>query len=142
MSIKIQSIKEADMRRLTMLIWGEAKIGKTSLVKTLPVTDESKVLYVGADPGQLVLRDHTYSMARPNDGVWSMVYFTELADWLRVNGGRFEFIVIDSIDEVGELVLHDLLARGTDGRQAYGRMADFMASEFMEIDQVITNISF
>lgn len=124
MGITITKTSDAVHRRVTALIYGPPGIGKTSLVKTLPISDDSKVLYVGADPGQLVLRGRHFpcvhlSGDKPKSDLGEL--FKECS-----TPNKYEWVVIDGLDELGELVTRQCLSEIKHGLQAYGAMKEFM----------------
>lgn len=130
MSYKFTTTKASDAshKRLTALIYGESGIGKTSLVKTLNVTDDSKVFYIAADPGQLVFRDRNFIVAEAPNGDWNEAVMDSIYDYLLHNGKDYEWIIVDGLDELGEAVLKSKAKTQKDMRKVYGEMGDYMAS--------------
>lgn len=126
MLFKLSKTSDAVHKRLTVLIYGDPGIGKTSLAKTLPVQDDARLFYLAADPGQLVLRDRNFSVAEAPDGVWTPSIFEQVYDYLRENAGSYDWIVVDGLDEIGDCILRSKLQTIRDGRKAYGEMADWM----------------
>lgn len=126
MSLEVTTTRAAAQDRLTVLIYGGPGIGKTSLAKTLPVEDDKTVLYIAADPGQLALRDRDYAMLRPAHGqIWTENMLTEAYKHCRSH--RYQWILIDGLDEIGEAILTSYKRQIKDGRKAYGQMAEKMA---------------
>jgi hypothetical protein len=136
MTIRLTKANEAAHKRLSVLIFGEPKVGKTTLAKTLPVTDDSKLLYVAADPGQLALRDRGFVVAQPSNGDLTESFFDEVREHIRTNGKDYEWIFVDGVDEVAEAILKSKMRTQRDGRKAYGEMADYVESWMKAIRDV------
>lgn len=131
-----------DSRKITILIYGESGIGKTSLIKTLDC-EPREVLYVAADPGQLALAPSKY-MSRDMRGT-KFFQPKEANDFKKIREyivssapGTFKYVWIDGIDEVGERAL-ELFKDREHGKSkpnlqaAYGDMADAMKSWIRDI---------
>lgn len=109
--------------RLSMLVYGLTKVGKTTLAKTTGALD--KTIILGAEPGLLPLRDvdivyYDMDSAETLRGALS---------WLEDRGrkGLLEgrWIILDSISEIAERLLRELKQRPkSDPRQAYGEVQD------------------
>ena len=121
MALKFSKTSDAEHERLTVLVYGEAGIGKTSLVKTLPIKSDERVLYVAADPGQLVLRDREFVCVSWDDED-AQRPLSEILEHAR--GTDYDWIVVDGIDEACQMVLDRLKAAHKDGRKAYGETRD------------------
>jgi len=118
----ISKTSDLKHRRITMLIYGEHGIGKTTLAKTVKVSSDDKLLYVAADPGQLALRDRDFVLMSPKDqGDKPMMTILEHA-----KATAYEWIVVDGIDALAKEVLRGEKAKSKDGRKAYGEMIDKM----------------
>jgi hypothetical protein len=116
--MKIQSTKDLSNERFVALVVGESGIGKTSLAKTLP--DHRKVLIVSAESGLLCLQGteidvvvvdkyHPYKSPKDkkDDGTYSLteIYLKLMtAEYKK----KYDFIYIDSITEIGEMLLTEL----------------------------------
>lgn len=122
MSAVISKTSDDKHKRVTVLIYGEHGIGKTTLAKTLGVTDDSKLLYVAADPGQLALRDREFACMSPKDHKGSPM----MAILEHAKSEPYEWVVVDGIDSLAKEVLRGEKAKTKDGRKAYGEMIDKM----------------
>lgn len=118
---------DASHKRVTVLMFGESGIGKTSLTKTLNVTDDGKVFYIGADPGQLALRNRDFVVAQAPDGEWNEAVMDAIYHYLLREAASYEWVVVDGLDELGAAVLRSRAKVQRDMRKAYGEMGDYMA---------------
>jgi phage nucleotide-binding protein len=121
-NVVISRTNDAKHRRITVLIYGEHGIGKTSLIKKLKVSDDSKLLYVAADPGQLALKERSYVLMSPKDQPVSPM--TTILKHAKETD--YEWVVVDGIDSLAKEVLRAEKANTKDGRKAYGEMIDKM----------------
>ena len=122
----LSKTNEAAHKRLSLLIFGLPKVGKTTLAKTLPVSDDSKLLYINADPGQIALRDREFTMASAPNGKLSEEFFDEVLEHIRTQGKNYEWIFVDGVDEVAQAILKSKLQTQRDARKAYGEMAEYV----------------
>lgn len=124
--MRVSKTSDAIHKRVSFLIYGSPKIGKTSLVKTLPVTGDDKLLYIGADPGQLVLRDRNFTILETSDGEpLGETFFEQAYAYAKKNASGLEWVVVDGVDEIADAILASKLKTQRDGRRAYGEMADY-----------------
>lgn len=126
MTIKFTKATDAAHKRLSILIYGEPKVGKTSLAKTLPLSSDDKLLYIAADPGQLALRDRGFIVAQPGTGDLTEAFFDEVLDHIKTHGNQYEWIFVDGVDEVADAILKSKLRTQRDGRKAFGEMAEYV----------------
>jgi len=122
MSAVISRTSDAKHRRITVLIYGEHGIGKTSLAKTVNVSSDDKLLYVAADPGQLALREREFVMMSPKEQKGSPM----MAILEHAKATDYEWVVVDGIDALAKEVLRAEKGKTKDGRKAYGEMIDKM----------------
>jgi ABC-type oligopeptide transport system ATPase subunit len=116
--MKIESTKNLANERFVALVVGESGIGKTSLAKTLP--DHKRVLIVSAESGLLCLQgtdidvitvDKLNPWKKPKDakenGTYAMtdIYMALMKDEYKK---KYDYIFIDSITEISEMLLADL----------------------------------
>lgn len=129
------------LRRTSWLVYGEAGAGKTSLVKTLPAANDNRVAYLYADPGYAVLRSREFNMARLATGQDVTDAVAEIEGLVAKK--LLDWVVVDGIDEIGELVVKTFLAgNGNDMRGAYGDMGKYMMAWLKRIRDVPCNVMF
>lgn len=104
-----------------VIVYGKAGAGKTTLAATCP-----KPIIFSAESGLLSLRKHQL----PYVEVSSLDVLTSLHQWCLTDPSakRFETIVIDSISEIGEVVLNNAKLGVKDPRQAYGILIEQMGN--------------
>lgn len=127
MAIKIQTIDESIQDvGIKMLVYGLLGSGKTRLCATA-ARDDSPVLIVNAEAGMLSLRDIPDEQKKNIQvaEVSTMGDLDELYSYLSQEH-RFNWVCIDSISEVAEVVLANEKSNTADGRAAYGNLADIM----------------
>jgi phage nucleotide-binding protein len=115
MAIKLKSTGSLAENGVKLLVYGAAGAGKTTLIKTLP-----NVIVLSAEGGLLSIQDADL----PYLEIGSMEDLREAFTWCKESkeAAGFESVVLDSISEVAEVVLHEELKRQKDGRAAYGEM--------------------
>lgn len=116
--MKTVSTKDLSNQRFVALIVGESGIGKTSLAKTLP--DPNKVLIISMESGLLCLQGTdidviTVDKLNPwkkskdakENGMYSLteIYMALTKDEYKK---KYDYIFIDSVTEMGEMLLADL----------------------------------
>lgn len=109
--LSFKTLADSTFRRMTCLVYGEAKSGKTSLVRTvLPLLrtlpdgkpDLSRVLFVIADPGTASISDLS--------GIRTFTLFKDgspLELLAALKGGmdkEFDFIFVDGLDRASQAV--------------------------------------
>lgn len=121
MAIKLQSTRDASLANgLKVLVFGAAGAGKTRLCGTT----EAKPIIISAEAGLLSLREHDI----PVIAVSTIDDVQEAYSYLLTpEGEQFDWVCLDSISEIAEVVLSTEKARTKDPRQAYGALADQMA---------------
>lgn len=121
MAIKITSVESSLKNNgLKILIHGLAGAGKTVMC----ATTGAPTLIISAEAGLL-------SIAGAPDYIKTAVVNTideleEAYDYLEQNPDEFEWVCIDSISEVAEVLLAQEKATAKDPRQAYGNLQDRM----------------
>ena len=101
---------------ITILVYGLSGSGKTTLIKTLP----GKVLILSAEAGLLSLRDTDIEYVE----IHSMDDLAEAYTYILSNLKEYNCIVLDSLSEIGEVVLSNEKKTTKDVRMAYLTMQD------------------
>lgn len=112
MSLEIQS-SSARKSRISGLIWGPAKCGKTTFLTSLP----GKKLFVMVDPdgdASLPDRDDIFIMRvyeQPDDVVKRFL-IEKLPTLLRKNEEGFDSVIVDSVSTFGQITLREAIREG------------------------------
>jgi len=109
-----------DASFVNILVYGPSGAGKTSLIRTLP-----NPIILSAESGLLSIADSNLPYIEISD----MAGLREAYSWLigSDEAKGFESVALDSISEIGEVVLAAEKKATKDPRQAYGAMAETMA---------------
>ena len=138
MAIKLTTTRqEAQSNGIKVLVYGQAGMGKTTLVSTVP--DHTKALVISAESGLLSLADTDIAVAK----VESLNDLKEIYDWLinTEEGKSFEWICIDSLSEIAELSLSFEKDRaGKDKRAAYVPMQEVVEGMIKSFRDLPRNI--
>jgi hypothetical protein len=129
MTVKIQTVDESiESDGIKALAYGMLGSGKTRLCAT-PAAQDQPVLIGNAEGGLLSLQDLDDSVKK-HIGVWRIQSFGDIEDLhtYLTNNYEFAWICLDSISEIAEVVLTNEKANNSDGRAAYGNLADIMMS--------------
>ncbi len=119
MAIKLSSTKNAAAHGLKMTVYGSAGSGKTRLCAT---TGESTII-ISAESGLLSLRGFDIPVIE----VKTIGEVKEAYDFLGSHEGRqYQWVCVDSLSEVAEVVLANEKSISRDPRQAYGALQDTM----------------
>lgn len=132
MSIRLTTTKKATAENgVKILVHGPAKIGKTRLAAT---TGGSTVI-ISAERGLLSLSDVDIPVIEVKtlaDVIDAYKFLTESVD-----ARGFEWVALDSLSDIAEVVLATEKAQVKDPRQAYGALQDSMADlvrSFRDLD--------
>jgi hypothetical protein len=119
--IEIKSTKEAALNQgLKIVVYGASGAGKTYLCSTVP--DKARCLIVSAEAGLLTLQgfDMKYTEIKSIEDLQNVyIYVSE-------NKDQFDWLCIDSLSEIAEVVLSKAMDENKNGMKAYGDMADRM----------------
>lgn len=125
MAIQLKNTNDVHLARVKALVYGQAGAGKTTLATTMP-----KPIIISAESGLLSIAGSGVDYIE----VSNMQDLYEAFEWVNsTEGDRFESVVLDSLSEIGEVVLSFEKQRTVNGklvdpRQAYGSMQDQMGS--------------
>jgi len=102
-----------------VLVYGDAGMGKTTLCATAPAP-----IIISAESGLLSLRKYRIPVIE----IKTIDQLTEAYDWCirSAEARQFATICIDSISEIGEVVLANAKRQVKDPRQAYGELIEKM----------------
>lgn len=115
MAIKLRSTSDAKSNGVKIVVYGMAGAGKTSLIKTLP-----NPIIISAEGGLMSIADCNI----PYINISSYADLKEAYAYIVSDQcDEFESIAIDSISEIGEVILAHEKSVNKDGRAAYGEMA-------------------
>jgi len=118
-NVKIRSIDECLKKQgKKFVIYGGTSAGKTSLIRTIP----GKVLILSAEAGLLSLAGLQADVVEI-DGVQAL---RDAHKALAAGGHGYDWVALDSLSEIAEVVLADEKAKTKDPRQAYGSLIDTM----------------
>lgn len=129
MTIKITSTKDSALDGVKCLVYGKSGIGKTVLMATAP-----KPIILSAEAGLLSLADIDIPAieVKTIQDIYDAKEFLIESDEAK----QYETICLDSITEVGEVLLSAFKERSRDARGAYGDLADEMAKLIREFRDI------
>lgn len=120
MAIKIKNTADVHIQGIKCLVYGQAGAGKTTLASSMP-----DPIIISAEGGLLSIKD----AGLPYIEVSSMETLREAFEYVAgADGQQYKSVVLDSISEIGEVVLIHEKSVNKDGRAAYGEMAAQMTS--------------
>lgn len=117
MAINIKSTAALAANGAKFLVYGNSGVGKTSLIPTLP-----SPIVLSAEGGLLSIKDSNL----PFIEIASMTDLQEAYKWLLESdeAKQYQSVALDSISEIGEVVLNHERKLTKDPRQAYGAMQE------------------
>jgi phage nucleotide-binding protein len=120
MAINIKSTKDFHSNGVKILVYGHSGAGKTALSVSLP-----NPFIISAEGGLLSIADADINYAE----VKSMDDVMEIYEWVTSSNEakQYESIALDSISEIGEVVLNHEKKINKDPRAAYGAMQEQLA---------------
>ncbi len=119
MAIKLTSTKDVALGNgVKILVHGPAGVGKTFLASTV-----QNVLMISSEGGLLTL--HGFDI--PTVEIKSISDLNETFDYVETGEGRkYDWVFLDSVSEIAEVVLSEELAKTPDPRKAYMKLYDDM----------------
>jgi len=119
MAVKFTNVQDAiDDNGIKILVHGPAGAGKTKLCATTGVP----TLIINAEGGLLSIADApSYIRVATIENIHDLY---EVYNLLLANPGDFEWVMLDSISEIAEVVLSNEKAISKDPRQAYGELQE------------------
>lgn len=121
MAIKLTTTRQAAQNNgVKVMVYGQAGAGKT----VLSATTGGNPLIISAEAGLLSLRDTDLTVAE----VSSYEDLMEVYEYLASNpeAQQFDWICLDSISEIAEVILNKAKKESKDPRQAYGTLSEQM----------------
>lgn len=120
MAINLKNTSDVHTNGVKILVYGYAGAGKTTLATTMP-----NPVIISAEGGLLSIKDSNI----PYVEVSNMNDLNEIYAWLSSpEGNQFDSVILDSLSEIGEVVLIHEKTQNKDGRAAYGEMATQMTA--------------
>lgn len=125
MAIQLKNTSAVHLHKVKALVYGQAGAGKTTLAVTMP-----KPIIISAEGGLLSIAGSGIDYIE----ISSMQELQEAYSWVAgPEASHFESVVLDSLSEIGEVVLSAEKNRTVNGklvdpRQAYGAMQDQMTA--------------
>jgi len=117
MALTVTNTKDESAHFVKVLVHGPAGSGKTRLC----ATTGAKTIILSAEAGLLSLRGHDIDVFTVKTIDDLRLAYTEMQ-----NDKTYEWVCIDSISEVAEVVLANEKEQTKDPRKAYGEMQDIM----------------
>lgn len=116
MAINLRSTSDAHENGVKIVVYGMSGAGKTRLAATLP-----DPIIISAESGLLSLSEFSLPYIEVN----SYQSLKDAYEWAASSkeAAQFQSIAIDSLSEIGEVVLTHEKKVNKDGRAAYGEMA-------------------
>ena len=120
MAIKLKNTNDVSQARIKALVYGAAGAGKTTLATTMP-----KPVIISAEGGLLSISGSDI----PYVEVSNMTELREAYEWITSpEADEFDSVILDSISEIGEVVLSYEKSVNKDGRAAYGELQTQMTA--------------
>lgn len=116
MAINLKSTSSVHTDGIKVVVYGHSGAGKTSLIPTLP-----NPIIISAESGLLSIQGSDIPYIEINSYESLMEAYSFIVNSQEAKG--FDSIAIDSISEIGEVVLAHEKRVNKDGRAAYGEMA-------------------
>ncbi len=120
MAINVKSTGSLSANGVKVLVYGQAGVGKTALIATLP-----QPIVLSAEGGLLSLQE----IDMPYVEISSIDTLREAYSWLKESSEAktYQSVALDSISEIAEVILSHEKKVNKDPRAAYGAMQEQMA---------------
>ena len=125
----IHRTNEQERHKLNILCYGQSGAGKTRLIKTI-----QKPIMISAEAGILSLKDEAIDYISVN----TLKELVDVYEWLVNEQNDYDWVCLDSISEIAEVVLAHEMESVKDGRKAYGEMFMRMSNlirKFRDLDK-------
>ena len=119
MAIKIQNTKDLDLNQVKCVIYGGPGVGKTRLIASAPTP-----IIASAEAGLLSLVENEVDYVE----ITSMKDWDDFYKWAKSSNeaNNYETLGLDTLAEIAEVLVAELIPQYKDGRQAYKALADSM----------------
>ena len=114
--MEIKSTADIALRGVTLLVYGQSGVGKTTLIKTIP----GRKLILSAEGGLLSLQGTDIQYV----DIHTMDELTEAFNHVVEHLEDYDCIILDSLSELAEVILSSEKKESKDVRQAYLGMQD------------------
>lgn len=129
--------KAASEAGINVLVYGDAGAGKTSLCATC-TEDHEKILIISCEGGLLALDDYDI----PATIVETVADLHDVYGGLASYEHPYEWVCLDSVSEIAEVVLANEKADAADPRQAYGELGDIVFDLLRKFRDLPVNVLF
>src|SRR5690606_28024539 len=139
MAIKLTTTRQqAQTNGVKVLVYGQAGAGKTVLCATTP--DHSKTIILSAESGLLSIGEADIDVIT----IESVDDLMEAYRWLTETeqGLSYDWICLDSISEIAEVVLNKAKKESKDPRAAYGDMQEKVEDAIRAFRDLPRNVYF
>lgn len=136
--IKLTSTRATALNGIKVCVYGQAGAGKTVLCATTP--DHAKTIIISAEAGLLSIADTDIDVIEINDIDDLMNAYR----WLTTDpqGLSYDWICLDSISEIAEVILNAAKKESKDPRAAYGVMQEKVEDAIRAFRDLPRNVYF
>jgi phage nucleotide-binding protein len=127
--MKISSTKDATSKGVKMVMYGASGSGKTTLIETLP-----NPIIISSEAGLLSLADADIPVIE----VTTEDDLKQARDYCAKSD--YESVALDSMSDIAESILAEYKDQFSDGRQAYGKLNDFIGKELRKFRAMEKNV--
>lgn len=139
MSVILTSTQQATAKNgIKVCVYGQSGAGKTVLCATTP--DLSKTVILSAEAGLLSIAEADIDVIE----IKSLSDLQNAYQWLteEEQGLSYDWICLDSISEIAEVILNDAKRNSKDQRQAYGAMQEEVETAIRAFRDLPRNVYF